>query len=92
MGARALQPYLPEDILYRQKMGFSVPLASWFRGPLRERVKEAILGPALADTGLFNREYLEHLVTHHQSGVRDYSASLWSLLMFEAFAAKALHA
>jgi len=89
---KALQPYLPEDILYRQKMGFSVPLASWFRGPLRERVKEAILGPALADTGLFNREYLEHLVTHHQSGVRDYSASLWSLLMFEAFAAKALHA
>lgn len=89
---KALEPYLPEDILYRPKMGFSVPLASWFRGPLRERVKDAILGPALADTGLFNREYLEHLVTHHQSGVRDYSASLWSLLMFEAFAAKALHA
>jgi len=89
---KALEPHLPEDILYRPKMGFSVPLASWFRGPLRERVKDAILGSALADTGLFNREYLEHLVTHHQSGVRDYSASLWSLLMFEAFAAKALHA
>jgi len=82
---KAMEPHLPQEILYRPKMGFSVPLASWFRGPLRERVLEAILGPALADTGFFDRDYLEHLVSHHQSGVRDYSASLWSLLMFEAF-------
>ncbi|MDP1897057.1 MAG: asparagine synthase-related protein, partial [Sulfurimicrobium sp.] len=36
---KALEPYLPDDILYRPKMGFSVPLASWFRGPLRQRVR-----------------------------------------------------
>jgi asparagine synthase (glutamine-hydrolysing) len=82
---RALEQHLPEEILYRPKMGFSVPLADWFRGPLRERVRDAILGPALAETGLFNRAYLEHLVTDHQSGIRDYSASLWSELMFESF-------
>lgn len=82
---RALAPYLPADILYRQKMGFGVPLASWFRGPLRQRVRDAVLGPVLAETGMFNRGYLEHLVDHHQSGVKDYSASIWSLLMFEAF-------
>ena len=66
-------------------MGFSVPLARWFRGPLKERVREAMLGERLADTGWFNRSYLEHLVNAHQSGARDYSASLWTLLMFEAF-------
>jgi asparagine synthase (glutamine-hydrolysing) len=88
---QALEPYLPDDVLYRPKKGFSVPLASWFRGPLRQRVREAVLGPALADTGMFNRDYLEHLVSHHQAGIRDYSASLWSLLMFEAFASRALH-
>jgi asparagine synthase (glutamine-hydrolysing) len=82
---KAMEPHLPPEILYRPKMGFSVPLASWFRGPLRDRVREAVLGPALSDTGLFDRDYLGHLVKHHQSGVRDYSASLWSLLMFEAF-------
>jgi asparagine synthase (glutamine-hydrolysing) len=82
---KAMEPHLPQEILYRPKMGFSVPLASWFRGPLRDRVREAVLGPALSDTGLFDRDYLGHLVKHHQSGVRDYSASLWSLLMFEAF-------
>ena len=82
---KSMEPYLPNDILYRPKMGFSVPLARWFRGPLKERVREAMLGSRLADTGWFNRSYLQHLVDAHQSGARDYSASLWTLLMFEAF-------
>jgi len=82
---KSLKPYLPDDILYRNKMGFAVPLAGWFRGPLRERVREALLGPQLADTGIFNREFLAEIVEHHQSGRRDYSAPIWTLLMFEAF-------
>jgi asparagine synthase (glutamine-hydrolysing) len=82
---QALRPYLPDDILYRKKMGFAVPLASWFRGPLRQRVREAVLGNVLADTGLFNGVFLREMVDQHQSGRRDYSAPLWSLLMFESF-------
>ena len=82
---KAMEPYLPNDVLYRNKMGFSVPLASWFRGPLRERVRDAVLGDRLRETGMFNTKYLETLVNQHQSGQRDFSASLWSLLMFEAF-------
>jgi len=81
----AMEPRLPRDLLYRPKMGFSVPLARWFRGPLRERVRSALLGERLADTGFFDRAYLRELVDRHQSGVRDYSASLWTLLMFDAF-------
>jgi asparagine synthase (glutamine-hydrolysing) len=65
-------------------MGFAVPLARWFRGPLRSACATRCWGP-LADTGWFNREYLEHLVDAHQNGARDYSAPLWTLLMFEAF-------
>jgi len=82
---KSMEPLLPDDILYRPKMGFAVPLARWFRGPLRQRVRQAVLGSRLAETGWFNREYLQHLVDAHQSGARDYSASLWTLLMFEAF-------
>ena len=48
---KALEPHLPHDVLYRPKMGFAVPLARWFRGPLRERVRDAVLGERLADTG-----------------------------------------
>jgi asparagine synthase (glutamine-hydrolysing) len=82
---KAMEPALPQDILYRPKMGFAVPLASWFRGPLKQRVRDAVLGARLAETGWFNRPYLEHLVQAHQAGTRDYSAPLWTLLMFEAF-------
>jgi asparagine synthase (glutamine-hydrolysing) len=82
---KAMEPHLPGEVLYRPKMGFSVPLARWFRGPLRQRVRDAVLGSRLQMTGWFNRSYLQHLVDAHQSGARDYSAPLWTLLMFEAF-------
>jgi len=89
---KALEAYLPNEILYRPKMGFSVPLASWFRGPLRERVETAVLGPVLADSGYFNPRFLREMVEEHRSGARDYSVPLWSLLMFEAFLRKAMGA
>ncbi|ALP54096.1 asparagine synthetase B [Candidatus Tenderia electrophaga] len=87
---KALTSHLPHDILYRPKMGFSVPLASWFRGPLKERVRQAVLGPVLAETGYFNSRFLKEMVDQHQSGRRDYSVPLWSLLMFESFARQVL--
>jgi len=81
---KALEPHLPRDVLYRPKMGFGVPLGKWFRGPLRQRLRESLLEGGLARTGLFNQAYLEKLVNDHQSGLREYSAPLWSLLMFQA--------
>jgi len=82
---KSMESHLPQDVLYRPKMGFAVPLARWFRGPLKQRMRDAVLGDRLAATGWFNPAYLRHLVEAHQSGVRDYSAPLWTLLMFEAF-------
>lgn len=85
---KSLEALLPQQILYRRKMGFAVPLAAWFRGPLRARVRGALLGPVLADSGWFERSHLERMVEQHQSGVRDFSAPIWTLLMFEAFLRK----
>jgi len=82
---RSLQPYLPNDVLYRPKMGFGVPLASWFRGPLRQRVNDAVLGSELNECGYFNQQYLQKIVNDHQSGKREHSAAIWSLLMLESF-------
>lgn len=85
---KTLEPQLSNDILYRDKMGFSIPLASWFRGPLRQRVREALLGPVMADSGIFDMGFVTEMVEQHQSGRRDYSAPIWMLLMFEAFLRK----
>jgi asparagine synthase (glutamine-hydrolysing) len=89
---KSLESYLPHDILYRKKMGFAVPLAGWFRGPLAQRVRDSLLGPLLADTGIFNKAFLHELVEQHQSGRRDHSAPIWSLLMFDAFLRKEMAA
>lgn len=82
---KSLEPYLSNEVLYRRKQGFSVPLASWFRGPLRQRVRDALLGEVLADTGIFDRKFLHYLVDQHQSGARDFSATIWAVLMFESY-------
>ena len=82
---KALEPALPNEILYRQKMGFAVPLDSWFRGPLREKVRDGLLGGVMADSELFDMKHLEKMVDRHQSGLRDHSAPLWTLLMFASF-------
>jgi len=82
---KGLEPYLPAELLYRDKMGFSVPLADWFRGPLRARLQRSLASPVLADCGMFNLDYAQELMRQHQSGRRDHSAPLWSLLMFESF-------
>lgn len=81
----AMEPYLPADVLYRPKMGFAVPLARWFRGPLRRRVRESLFGERLAATRMFDMTFLRQIVEAHESGARDYSAPIWTLLMFEAF-------
>lgn len=82
---RAMEPHLPHDVLYRQKMGFSIPLAEWFRGPLKDRLRDGLLSDAMHKSGYFNKAQLEKLINQHVSGLRDHSASLWTLMMFESF-------
>jgi asparagine synthase (glutamine-hydrolysing) len=82
---RSLEPLLPREVLYRNKMGFAVPLDVWFRGSLRDHIAETVRGRRLAESGLFNPATLARIVADHQSGRRDHSAILWSLLMFDGF-------
>jgi asparagine synthase (glutamine-hydrolysing) len=82
---KAMEPHLPNDVLYRPKMGFAVPLARWLRGPLKQRVRDALLGERMLASGMFNADVLRQLVVQHESGQHDHSTPLWTLLMFDAF-------
>jgi asparagine synthase (glutamine-hydrolysing) len=82
---KALEPMLPNDVLYRPKMGFAVPLGRWIRGPLRERVRHALLKGPMLETGWFNESAMRQMVDDHERGVRDYSSAIWTMLMFDAF-------
>ena len=82
---KACEPLLPADLLYRPKMGFSVPLASWLRGPLAQRMKESVLSPRMLDCGYFEPARLESMVTEHLGGQRNHADALWALTMFDGF-------
>ena len=82
---KALEAKLPDDVLYRPKMGFAVPLARWFRGPLRQRVRKSLLGGPMLDSGWFNPTCIREMVEQHEAGTRDHSTPLWTLLMYDAF-------
>lgn len=82
---KAMEPHLPRDIMYRPKMGFAVPLAKWFRGPLRERVRDALLDGPLADSGWFDHATVRQMIEQHERGARDHSTPLWTLVMYDAF-------
>lgn len=81
---KGLEGMLPQDVLYRDKMGFAVPIGKWFRGPLRERLRSALLEGDMAASGLFRQSVVEKMIADHESGRREYSAPLWSMLMFQA--------
>ncbi|SHH41634.1 asparagine synthase (glutamine-hydrolysing) [Massilia sp. CF038] len=85
---KALKPFLSDDILYRKKMGFTIPLGDWLRGPLHESMRKAVLNPVLLETGIFNESYLKQMIEQHQAGTQDHAVTLWSVLMFEAFLRK----
>ena len=82
---KALEGRVPDSILYRDKMGFAVPLATWFRGPLQETVEKRLLGSVMRDSGIFDINYIQSLIQQHSSGVRDHSPPIWALLVFEGF-------
>ena len=80
---QSLEKLLPEQNIHRRKMGFSVPLANWFRGELKDIAAEALLGKDFAGRGYFDADYVKTMWEEHQSGYRNYATNLWQLLMFE---------
>jgi asparagine synthase (glutamine-hydrolysing) len=82
---RALQDRLPEAVLNRRKMGFGVPLSLWFRGALRAFLWDHLSSVAFAGRGIVSPVFVQQMLREHDSGRRDNSHWLWSLLMLETW-------
>ena len=79
---KALGRVLPADVLSRPKKGFAVPVAEWFRGELKEFAHDTMFR---RQDGLLNGSFLMQCWKQHQGGQRDWSALLWSVLMFRSW-------
>ena len=62
-----------------------MPIADWFRGPLRERLRSALNSEVLRSSDVFEPRRLQRIFEQHDKRQRDWSSPLWSILMFEAF-------
>ena len=79
----AMRDMLPAEILSRKKMGFPVPVGSWFRGPYRNLVDEYVLGERALERGIFDPAAVRELVASHCEGGENHSERLWALVTFE---------
>jgi len=82
---RALEPLVPNNVLYRPKRGFSVPLAQWFRRDFGENFAQT-LSKRRDELGEFiDVSHVEAMLARHRTGLRDFSRPLWLLWMFLGF-------
>lgn len=80
---KAVESWLPHKIVYRQKRGFSVPIAGWMREGLRPLLDETLGEDKLKRQGMFNVPFVRRLLQEHWSGRADHRKTLWTLLCFE---------
>jgi asparagine synthase (glutamine-hydrolysing) len=79
---KAMHNVLPRTILERPKKGFSIPLASWLRGPLRQFTRDHLLGSSQPGNSYMERAEVTRIVEDHEQGRFDRSQELWTLLVF----------
>ena len=80
---KAMERYLPKDILYRPKQGFVTPIAEWFRGPLAGKARGMSKSAVLARTGWFDNTALADMAEAHIAGRSDHGRLLWQLVMLD---------
>jgi len=83
---KALEPYLPSEILYRKKMGFSIPLSHWLKNELKSQFEETVLTTNALCHEFFNKAIIQKIWDLHQKGIREYATELWTILFFEKWA------
>lgn len=80
---KAMEGIVPNEILYRKKQGFGVPVGKWINDQLRDKINDDLSDARTVGRGYFKRSHINTLLSEHASGRRDHSNSLWMLWMLE---------
>lgn len=77
---KALEKYLPKEVLYREKMGFALPVAEWLRKDIKSYGRKLIIDGGATEKYL-NRPYIQSIWDAHQKKAMDLSPTLWMIMM-----------
>ena len=78
---KAMERYLPKDILYRPKMGFVTPISAWFRGSLADEAAGLARSPRLLEW--FDGPAMDKLAADHRTGKAEHGRTLWQLVTLD---------
>jgi asparagine synthase (glutamine-hydrolysing) len=87
---KAMEPFLPYEIIYRGKAGFGVPLRRWMTRDLSARVRDTLSSRVIGERGVFDGPAVQQLIDQTMNGEVDGSYPLFSLLAFETWCQRLL--
>ncbi len=80
---KAMEGILPNEVIYRPKTGFGVPLRAWLRGPLAVMMRDLLSAETLVKRGLFEPEAVQRMIEENVAGKADHAYSLLALMCIE---------
>jgi asparagine synthase (glutamine-hydrolysing) len=89
---KAMEPYLPHNVIYRPKTGFGAPLRRWIKDDLRGMVDDVLSESSIKNRGLFDYKNVAKMIAENDSGERDSAYTIFSLLTIEIWCRKFMDA
>jgi len=80
---KALEGFIPNNVMYRKKQGFGVPLDIWFRKELNGYAKSILLSKKAINRNLFKESYIKRIFSEHESEKTNRDRHIWALLTLE---------
>ena len=80
---KALEKWLPRDVVQRKKKGFANPINQWLRASMQHYVGDCLLSDSSATRHYFNEDYIRSLVAQHEAGEQNYLRHIYLLISFE---------
>ena len=81
----SVKPWVPGKIYGKPKMGFGPPDASWYRGALRDWLRQELSEKKIKGRGVFNPSFVQETLEDHFQGKKNNVPLIWSLLSFESW-------
>ncbi len=79
----ALRGLIPDEVMYRPKMGFGVPIEAWFRGDLNQYIRSILMSKKMSLRGLFKSDSVREIIEGHEKTKINFANQLWALLTLE---------